>query len=126
MKSALILIITIFLVSCAYSQKKEIPSGLLNRTWNKVITNPPATVTLFFRSDSTFVVTNPGHGVPPVLAYNADDSIITFPAAGCPGEGKYYYTINGDELNFKINDDSCTGRADVIVGIWTSVKTKEE
>ena len=123
MKNILTLIFVALLVSSAYSQKKGIPANLVDRTWGKTSTNPPASFTLLFKSDSTFIFGSTMNTSSAPLGYRYDKGVITFPAAsGCAGEGKYKITIRGDELTFKTVDEQCVGRKVVIEGIWKSSK----
>jgi hypothetical protein len=126
MKNILALIFVALLVSSAYPQKKGIPANLLNRTWSKTSTNPPATYTLLFKRDSTFMFGSTMNTSSSPLSYRYDKGVVTFPAAnGCAGEGKYKITIKGNELIFKTVDDQCAGRKVVIEGMWKFSKNKK-
>jgi hypothetical protein len=126
MKNILALIFVALLVSSAYSQKKGIPANLLNRTWTKISTNPPATYTLLFKRDSTFIFGSTMNTSSAPIRYLYGNGVLTFPVAnGCTVEGKYRITIKGDELIFKTEDDQCAGRKVVIEGIWKFSKDKK-
>jgi hypothetical protein len=124
------LVFTLFLVvtfiSNVQSQTKEIPNGLINGTWSRTVTTPPTTYTLFFSADSTFSFTNPANDASFSHKCQFNGDVITFPAIGCSVEGKYKFIINGDELIFQLEKDSCKDRIDAMVGIWTSIKKENE
>ena len=109
-----------------YPQKKGIPAELLNRNWNRTVTTPPTIYTLIFNSDSTFSFTNPANNASFSLKCQFDDDVITFPAVGCSDEGKYKFTLNGDDLIFKMENDLCKDRSDAMIGTWKSVKKENE
>jgi hypothetical protein len=126
MKNILTFVFVALLVSSAYSQRKGIPANLLDRTWSKTSTDPPVTFTLLFQRDSTFIFGSTMDANSAPIRYRCDNGVITFPASnGCAVEGKYKITVKGDELIFKTEDDQCTGRKDVIEGIWKSSKDKK-
>ena len=126
MKNILTLILVALLVTSAYSHKKGVPANLVDRTWGKTSTNPPATYTLLFKRDSTFIFGSTMNAGSAPLSYRYDKGVVTFPAAsGCAGEGRYKITIKGDELIFKTVDDQCAGRKGVIEGIWKFSKDKK-
>jgi hypothetical protein len=128
MKGILVLIFAALLVSTLYSQDNDKQAELVNRTWTKTDTIQSVTFSLIFYRDDTFTFTNSADSSNSfTFNYQVDDSVITFPALGdCQGEGKYKFTINRDELNFREENDLCTDRKDIVVGTWKSIKIKNE
>ncbi|MGD0338888.1 MAG: hypothetical protein ABSB78_08875 [Bacteroidota bacterium] len=126
MKNILTLIFVALLVSGACSHEKGVPANLLDRTWSKTSTNPPATFTLIFKRDSTFIFGSTMNPSSDPIRYRCDNEVLTFPASnGCAVEGKYKITVKGDELIFKTVDDQCAGRKVVIEGTWKFSKDKK-
>jgi hypothetical protein len=129
MRRILVIIVTVLLVSTLYSQNKDLQSELVNRPWSKTDTSRSITFSLTFNTDSTFSFFTPtaNNGDTVKVNYQIDESVITFPALGdCQVEGKYKFTINGDELIFQVQNDLCEGRKDVVNGTWKLIKTKNE
>ena len=79
MKKIMFVILVTLVVGSVYSQKKEIPAELVNRSWSKIFTTPPSTHTLIFYSDSTFSYTNPENDISASAKCQFDGNIVTFP-----------------------------------------------
>jgi hypothetical protein len=111
-----------------YSQTKGIPAELADRTWKRTVETPPAVYSFVFKNDSSFTFTNPANDVLITLKFKLENDVITFPATGCPEEGKYKFTVAKNELTISLLDDNCKDRSDAITGIWKAAEEiiKEE
>jgi len=100
--------------------QSQATNKLFNRTWNKTVTTPPTTYSFTFRNDSTCNFVNPANQMSTTAKIKLEGNVITFPAEGCPNEGRYQFTIDENILNFQTVNDACNDRKDAVEGIWTA------
>ncbi|MGE5859946.1 MAG: hypothetical protein ACM34J_05310, partial [Ignavibacteria bacterium] len=112
------LLFSLSLLSRVQSYAQESVDNLFNRSWNK--TTSYATLTFIFKSDSTCTFINPANNFSVTAKIKLEDNIITFPAEGCPVEGKYKFAIVENKLTFQTEEDACSERKDAVEGIWSA------
>jgi hypothetical protein len=114
------LLFTLTILGAVQSQTQDPIDKLFNRNWNKTVTTPPTTYTLIFRSDTTCIFINPANEMSIKAKFKLEANVVTFPAKGCPAEGRYKFTIVDNKLIFQTENDACNERKDVVEGIWTA------
>ncbi len=127
-KYVFVVFLVLCIVSCSgYSMTRK-PKALIG-SWERTIKNNKTefTARLTFNNDLTFsyVVEDPiiGH-----VNTHGDVSIMSKKMAflsdiQCKGAGIYnYYIEDNRTLIFKMGNDICRVRKDVIEGVWTKVK----
>ncbi|HVO73449.1 MAG TPA: hypothetical protein VMT35_05470 [Ignavibacteriaceae bacterium] len=112
------LLFSLMLLNAVQSQTQSSIDKLFNRNWNR--TMPYATLTFIFRSDTTCNFINPANNISITVKFKLEGNVITFPAEGCPSEGRYKFSTVGNEMTFQTENDSCNDRKDAIEGTWTT------
>ncbi len=122
----LIILFLSFLLVTSQSELKA--QSLANTNWKAFFPSPlNDTITIHFKTDSSFVTTSKDERVVSSKLVLSDDTVSFEDYDGiyaCAGmQGKYKYTINNGQLNFKLVDDGCDGRQAITEINWTKSST---
>ena len=102
--------------------------SLANTNWKGFFSSPlNDTITIHFKSDSSFVTTSKDEKVVMSKLILSGDTVSFEDYDGiyaCLGmQGKYKYTITNGLLNFTLVDDSCDGRQAITQMSWIKSNT---
>ncbi|MGE5845755.1 MAG: hypothetical protein ACM34O_03445 [Ignavibacteria bacterium] len=114
------LLFGLIIINTVQSQSPETVDKLFDHNWNRTVSAHSTTYTFIFKSDTTCTFINPTNESSIIVKIHLDGNIITFPAEGCSVEGSYKFTIVENTLTFHSQNDACSGRKDVIEGVWTA------
>ncbi|GAC1424728.1 MAG: hypothetical protein NVSMB67_25460 [Flavisolibacter sp.] len=121
----IILFLSFLLVSSQSDLKAQ---SLANTNWKAFFASPlNDTITIHFKTDSSFVTTSKGESVVSSKLILSDDTVSFEDYDGiyaCAGmQGKYKYSVSNGQLNFKLVDDPCDGRQAITEINWMKSST---
>ena len=122
-KHFILTLILICLVQILIAQQNtsSVMKMLVKHSWTKNH-EQLGTITLAFKSDSTYTVVGiPDDTIKGVFSLKSD--VLTFENENsCNSKGIYTIAVTDETLNFVLKEDACEGRNMITPGIWKASK----